>query len=53
MLVFVFVYITLCPFYSFSIILRIRQAGYFAFIGLCLVTINVLWLFLTLPLVGL
>ena len=55
MSVFVLVCITLCPFYSFAIILT-RKREQFALLLLsfgCLVTVNVLWLILTVPWVGL
>ena len=54
MLVFVLVCITLCPF-SFAIILtRKRELSALLLLSFgCLATINILWLFLTVPLVGL
>ena len=50
-------YALLCN-HSFAIILKRKKVGCFAFIGLrssyeCLVTVIILWIFLTVPWVGL
>ena len=53
MLVFVLVGITLCPFLFGNHLDEEERAGCFVLIVLCLVTVNVLWLFLSVPWVGL
>ena len=47
MLVFILVCITLCAFQFCNHLEQEKGAGCFALIVLCLVTVNVLWLFLT------
>ena len=54
MLVFILVCITLCPFWFCNHFVEEEGAGFFALMSfLCLVAVNVRWLFLTVPWVGL
>ena len=54
MFVFVLLCITLCPFSSCNNLEEEEKAGCFALLPYrCLVTVNVLWLFLAVPWVGL